>query len=456
MILIVDDDPSVVTSLTLLLKQAGFQSQGVSSPDAAVVALADGAFELVLLDMNFSRQTTGEEGLVLLKAIKEAYPNLPVILMTAWGSIALAVEGMKLGAADFVSKPWSNEHVVQVVKTALHLVDMHQDNDVNSLTREKLDDAFDFAGIVGQDPKMLEVLDLVGRVSATDASVLITGENGTGKEGVAEALHRNSQRVDAAFVKVNLGGISSTLFESEMFGHVKGAFTDAQQDRSGRFALADGGTIFLDEIGDLDLNGQVKLLRVLQDRTYEVLGSSQTRSVDVRVISATNRVLSEMVSEGTFREDLLYRLNLIVIHLPALRDRVGDISLLTRHFLMQIGQRYGQDHLDVTDGAMDWLKGQNWPGNVRQLLQVIERAVLMVKQSVLDVDIFERAMAMQAAGEEGDMLPPVGSMTLDEIERGMILRALAQYENNISKVADALGVSRAALYRRLNRYGIEP
>lgn len=452
MILIVDDDSSVITSLTLLLKQAGFAAQGVSSPDAALVALADRAFDLVLLDMNFSRQTTGEEGLVLLREVKLTYPNLPVILMTAWGSISLAVEGMKLGAADFMSKPWANDHVVQLVKTALHLVDVHQGE--GHPTREGLDEAFDFLGIVGEDPKMLEVLDLVSRVSETDASVLITGENGTGKEGIAEALHRNSHRKESAFVKVNLGGISSTLFESEMFGHVKGAFTDAQQDREGRFALANGGTIFLDEIGDLDLNGQVKLLRVLQDRTYEILGSSETKQVDVRVISATNRLLPKMVSEGTFREDLLYRLNLIVIHVPALRDRVGDIPILVRHFVMQMGQRYGQPNLAVDDEAMVWLRGQNWPGNVRQLQQVIERTVLMANRPILDVEIFERAATMQAEGGGRDMLPPVGSMTLDEIERGMIVRALAQYDNNISKVAHALGVSRAALYRRLNRYGI--
>ena len=285
--------------------------------------------------MNFSRVTTGEEGLALLAAIRRLRPRLPVILITAWGSIALAVEGMKAGAADFVTKPWSNAQLLQAVETALSLARQGDAGEGKGApaSREELDRRFDFRGLIGAEPRFLKLLELIGRVAPTDASVLITGESGTGKELVAEAIHRNSRRREGPFVKVNLGGISSTLFESEMFGHVKGAFTDARADRKGRFETADRGTIFLDEIGEVDPAAQVKLLRVLQDRSYEVLGSSATRTVDVRVVSATNRDLAEMVAQGQFREDLLYRLNLIAVRLPALRERRGDVPLLARHFL---------------------------------------------------------------------------------------------------------------------------
>src|SRR3954447_20788534 len=304
MILIVDDDPSVTASLALLLKQAGYASQSVSGPEAALAWLERDRCELVIQDMNFSRRTTGEEGLALLARIRSVAPQLPIVLITAWGSIGLAVEGMKLGATDFITKPWTNPQILQTVQTALGLAAsgrMAADNGLPS--REDLDSRFDFGALVGRDPRLLRILQLIGRVAPTDASVLMTGESGTGKELVAEAIHRNSRRSHGPFVKVNLGGISSSLFESEMFGHVRGAFTDARQDRKGRFELANGGTIFLDEIGDLDPSSQVKLLRVLQDRTFEVLGSSRTRSVDVRVVAATNRQLPELVARGGFRED---------------------------------------------------------------------------------------------------------------------------------------------------------
>ncbi len=380
MILIIDDDPSVTASLSLLFKQAGYRSVSAVSPAEARERIEEEAFDLVLLDMNFSRQTTGEEGLVLLEEIQSRRPQLPVILMTAWGSIGLAVEGMKAGASDFITKPWSNEPLLQSAQTALRLAAARSDSGEEAPTREGLDSKYDFGNIVGQDPALVQVLDLVGRVSATGASVLITGESGTGKEVIAEAIHRNSERKDGPFVKVNLGGISSTLFESEMFGHVKGAFTDARRDRKGRFELADGGTIFLDEIGDLDLNCQVKLLRVLQDRTYEVLGSSTTRTVDVRVISATNRNLPEMVEQSDFREDLFYRLNLIVVHLPPLCDRPEDIPLLANHFLTTVGKAYGREDLSIGGTAIRWLQGQSWPGNVRQLEQLIERTLLVANR----------------------------------------------------------------------------
>ena len=454
MILIVDDDPSVTASLSLLLKQAGHLSAAAAAPEEAMRVLDERAVDLVLQDMNFSRRTSGEEGLQLLERIKAQWPALPVILMTAWGSIPLAVEGMKRGASDFVTKPWTREQLLQSIATALGLARAGAAAP-EPPSRESLDTSWDFGPLVGEDPALLRVLEIVGRVAATDASVLVTGESGTGKELVAEAIHRNSSRRAGPFVKVNLGGIAATLFESEMFGHVRGAFTDARQDRKGRFELADGGTIFLDEIGELDAGSQVKLLRVLQDRTYEVLGSSVTRSVDVRVVSATNRDLADQVEKGAFREDLLYRLNLIVVRLPPLRERPGDVALLARHFLRRLGQTYGRDELQLAPHAAQWLQSLPWPGNVRQLAQALERTVLMTPRPTLEVEDFQAATALDARARERDPLPAVGAMTLDEIERGMVQKALRHHAGNLTRAAESLGLSRAALYRRLEKYGLQ-
>jgi DNA-binding NtrC family response regulator len=460
MILIVDDDPSVTTSLGLLLKRQGHPNRAARSQEEALAMLREQEFDLVLQDMNFSRGTTGEEGLELLAEIRRLRPRLPVILITAWGSIALAVEGMKAGAADFVTKPWNNAQLLQSVETALSLaggVGEGADGKSAPASREELDRRFDLRGLIGRDPRFLKILELIGRVAPTDASVLITGESGTGKELVAEAIHRNSRRKDGVFVKVNLGGISSTLFESEMFGHVKGAFTDARADRKGRFEMADGGTIFLDEIGEVDPAAQVKLLRVLQDRSYEVLGSSHTRTVDVRVVSATNRDLSEMVERGQFREDLLYRLNLIAVRLPPLRERRGDVPLLARHLLDVCARTYRRGPIVATERALDWLSGQSWPGNIRQLKQTIERAVLVLDGDRLDVgDLVALAGLDEAREARGTALPSPGSMTLDEMEKAMIVKCMRHYEGNVTRVAEALGLSRAALYRRFEKYGLDP
>jgi DNA-binding NtrC family response regulator len=457
MILIVDDDLSVTASLALLLKQAGYPSHAVASAGQAIEWLQHrGECDLVLQDMNFSRQTTGREGLDLLGRIKALRPRLPVILITAWGSIALAVEGMKAGASDFVTKPWNNQQLLQAVRTVLGLAATEPEPGDAAPTREDLDARYDFGDLVGRDPRMLKILQIVGRITATDASVLITGESGTGKELVAEAIHRNSLRKRGPFVKVNLGGISSTLFESEMFGHVRGAFTDARQDRKGRFELAHGGTIFLDEIGDLDPTSQVKMLRVLQDRSYEVLGSSQRRTVDVRVIAATNRNLSDLAQRGEFREDLLYRINLITIHLPPLRERPGDIPILASRFLQTLAQVYRRDMLAISPSALPWLQGLPWPGNVRQLGQWIERTVLVTQKDVLEADDFVATAQMETPEEPGATLPAVGSMTMDEIEKAMIVKSLRFHAGNISRVAESLGLSRPALYRRFEKYGIKP
>ncbi len=457
MILIVDDDEAVRVSLSLLLKQAGFRVQTAAEPEEALAKASVELPELVIADMNFSIETSGEEGLKFLRDFRQLYPQLPVILITAWGSVPLAVEGMKLGAADFMSKPWQNDYLLQSVKTVLTLAQQRQEEGSGEETtpsRLALNKKYDFDAIVGQSPALLEVLERVGRVSATDASILIMGESGTGKEMIAEAVHLNSQRYNKPFVKVNLGGISASLFESEMFGHTKGAFTDAKSDRIGRFALANGGTIFLDEIGDLDPNSQVKLLRVLQDRTYEVLGDSKTRTVDVRVICATNRNLEEMVAEGKFREDLFYRINLITVHLPSLRQRPGDIPLLVMHFINKLKEAYKRPELEVSPEALRWLGAQLFTGNIRELKNVVERVVLLAAHNRLEIADFE--MQLQPAKTSKKVLEhaELPLMQLDDMEKTMILRAIKLHNDNMTQVAKALGLSRGALYRRLEKYNI--
>ena len=448
-ILIVDDDASVTASLSLLLKQAGLRSVSAQSPEEALSILHEQRVSLVLQDMNFSRQTSGEEGLQLLTEIRRLVPGLPVILMTAWGSIQLAVRGIQAGGTDFVTKPWNNTHLLQLIETSLSLAEGFADEE----NREALDERFDFSDIIGAHPKLVRVLNRVARVCATDAPVLILGESGTGKELIADALHRNSRRRDAAFVKVNLGGIPGPLFEGEMFGHVRGAFTDAKSDRKGRFALADGGTIFLDEIGDLEKASQVKLLRVLQDRTYQPLGSSETFQTDIRVVSATHRDLPEMVGVETFREDLLYRLNLISIRLPALRERRSDISRIASHHLKRVSTLYQVGEIEVSEGAYRWLESLEWPGNVRQLRQTLERAVLMSgRRHLRQEDFVDPDLVEDIATEK-----PVGGwdhLTLDQVERLMIEKSLERHEKNISRAAADLGISRAALYRRLEKHGL--
>ena len=455
LILTVDDDEAVTASLDLLLRRAGYATLAAAAPRQAMDLIATRDVSLVLQDMNFSLATTGEEGLRLLAEIKKARPDLPVLLITAWGSIELAVQGMKAGAADFVTKPWTHEQILQSVRTALGLAANRPPPASARITRRDLDDRYDFREVIGEDPGLLQALDLLGRVARTDASILITGESGTGKEIVAEAVHRNSPRRDGPFVKVNLGGISGPLFDSEMFGHVRGAFTDARRDRRGRFSLAEGGTILLDEIGELEPACQVKMLRVLQDRTYEILGSSETRTLDVRVIASTNRDLPQAVAEGRFREDLLYRLNLISVRLPSLAERRDDIPLLARHFLSLAARTYGGEPAGIDPEALEHLKRREWPGNVRQLKHRIERALLLTGSGLLKVEHFQVPPETAGEGAVRDALPPVGSMTMDDIEKSMILKSLEHHRGNISRVAESLGMSRAALYRRLEKYGIE-
>ena len=452
-VLIVDDDASVTVSLGLLLKQNGYATRSALSPKEALAVLRREKVDLVLQDMNFSRQTSGHEGLDLLRELKSTFPALPVILITSWGSISLAVAGMQAGASDFVTKPWTHEQILQSVKTALGLVDVSQS--APSLSREELDKKYDFRNLIGRDTKLLQLLQVIGRVSQTDASVLITGESGTGKEVIADAIHLNSPRRGKPLVKVNLGSIPPTLFESELFGHIRGAFTDARTDRKGRFEEAHTGSIFLDEIGDLDFSCQVKMLRVLQERTFEVVGSNKSRQVDVRVVSATNQNLQEMIKKGDFREDLYYRLNLITIHLPPLRERRGDIPLLTEFFLRQASASYARPEMTISDKAMKWLQSRDFPGNIRELKHTIERAVIMAPLPVLTVEDFSHATGQPAFESPLDLLPAVGSMSMEEIEKAMILKTIAFYHGNLTKVDEALEISRYALYRRMEKHGIK-
>ena len=447
MILIIDDDSAVRSSLSVMLKRAGYEAQVVPGPREAIEVVRTVAPDLILMDMNFTLSTTGEEGLTLLKQVKVFRPDTPVILMTAWGSIQLAVQGMQAGAFDFIPKPWNNAALLQRIETALELSTAPKE------TTQEQNDAFNRNHIIGRSQGLTDVLNTIARIAKTNASVLITGESGTGKELIAEAIHINSQRAKHPFVKVNLGGISQSLFESEMFGHKKGAFTDASADRTGRFEMADKGTIFLDEIGDLDLSCQVKLLRVLQDQTFEVLGDSRPRKTDIRVVSATNADLRKMVNERTFREDLFYRVNLITVKLPALRERREDIPLLVRHFADRQAETNGLPRTEFSADAMQFLSRLPYPGNIRELKNLVERTILVSGKPTLDASDFDAQYIRHNDQKAAESTSFIG-MTLDEIERQTILQALERHKGNLSQVAMALGISRAALYRRLEKHNI--
>lgn len=438
MILIVDDDAIVRSSLRMLLRAAGFETTDFAEPGSAKAWLRGHKPRLVLLDMNFSRFTTGDEGLTMLRQIKVLYPDVPVILITAWGSIELAVEGMRAGAFDFITKPWDNRRLVDRVKTALKVAEP---------PAAPRADGFDRSMIIGDSPELDAVLDTVARIAPTNAPVLITGESGTGKELIAEALHRNSPRRNKPFVKVNLGGLSQTLFESEMFGYRRGAFTGAVADRIGRFEAADGGTIFLDEIGELDLICQVKLLRVLQDQTFEPLGTSTTRRVDVRVVCATNADLPAMVRRHEFREDLLYRINLVNVELPPLRRRPGDIPALARHFIEQAAKANRRPVPAISPDAIALLQSRPYAGNIRELKNTVERALLMSQDLVLTPDDFD---ADTSVLDDSQIEGTIGNM-----ERERIRRAIAAHNGNLTHAAAELGLSRGALYRRIEKYGLK-
>ena len=448
MILVVDDDKSIRLSLKLILERNEYEVALAEDPKEAIRIIRDiPAVELVLMDMNYNTYRTssndGEEGLTLLKQIKVFRPDVPCILMTAWGTIDLAVRGMRAGAFDFITKPWDNGVLLERIQTARTLKGR-----VSSSADKKGDGS---GTIIGSS--LAGILSTISRVAPTNAPVLITGESGTGKELIAEAIHRQSKRANGPFVKVNLGGISSTLFESEMFGHKKGSFTDAKTDRIGRFELAKGGTIFLDEIGELSLASQVKLLRVLQDQTYEVLGDSHTRRTDVRVVCATNADLQAMVKEHTFREDLFYRINLINLRLPPLRERREDIPLLVEHFLREACLANNVPVVTASYEAIAYLQTLPFPGNIRELKNLVERALLMHdpksdKLTAADFAAPSHPAAVPSASPEGP------AATLDNLERTAIAACIQKHSGNLSLVAKELGISRGALYRKIEKHGL--
>src|SRR6476661_1988997 len=444
-ILVADDQPDVLEALRLLLKGNGFDVDTTTSPSAALAALERRDYDAMLLDMNYTRDTTsGKEGLDVLTTLQTLEPHMPVVVMTAWGSIDNAVEAMRRGARDYIEKPWDNARLVSILATQVELGRalrraQRLETENRLLRRDHLPQ------MIAESPKMKPILQLMERVGPSDANVLITGEHGTGKELVAQWLHASSPRSARSFIAVNMGGLSEGLFESELFGHVKGSFTDAKTDRVGRFELADQGTLFLDEIGNVPLALQAKLLRVLQTGDVERVGSSKARHVDVRVISATNARLNDEMAAGRFREDLLFRINTIELHLPPLRERREDVPPLAMHFLRRHAARY-RKHLTAFDpGAMQVLLEHAWPGNIRELDHAIERAVLLAQgEQIRAVDL-----ALKGAGTAA---PRLEELTLEEVERLLIQKALSRYDGNVSRAAQALGLSRSALYRRIAAY----
>lgn len=445
MILICDDDKAVRSSLELVLKRAGHTVQHASDPKEAINIIRSETPQLVLMDMNYTSRTDGEEGLTLLRQAKIYKPDVPVILITAWGSIGLAVRGIQFGAFDFITKPWNNQVLLKTINTALEL------NKPEYLSQNKSSQMITSNKIIGKSPLLRNIFSTISHIAKTNAPVLITGESGTGKELIAEAIHENSNRNKNTFVKVNLGGISQSLFESEMFGHKKGAFTDAHYDRIGRFELADKGSIFLDELGELDAVCQVKLLRILQDQTFERLGDSKQKQVDVRIISATNKNLSEMVVQGSFREDLFYRVNLITIHLPALRDRREDIPLLVNHFIQKQKQLNHLRDIEVSSEALEYLKTLPFPGNIRELKNLVDRTVLVSHKVVLTATDFKNQYIELPTDKHNN----ITIQSIEDMEHQMITKAMRVYGGNLTKVAAALGLSRQALYRRLEKYDIK-
>lgn len=446
-ILTADDQQHILDALELLLKPQGYEVDTARSPVLVREELASNTYDAVLIDLNYTRDTTsGQEGLDLLSEIVALDSTLPVIVMTAWGNVKLAVEAMRRGARDFIQKPWENERLVSIIRTQ---VELHQalQNAERLAAENRLLRAEGRPEFIATAPSMVPVLDTITRIAPSDANVFVTGEHGTGKEVVAKTIHALSLRASRPFVAVNTGGLSEGVFESELFGHVKGAFTDARTDRIGRFELADGGTIFLDEIGNVPIRQQAKLLRVLESGEVERVGSSRGKQVNVRVISATNADLPAAAAKGEFREDLLFRLNTVEIHLPALRERKEDIPVLATHFLTQYASRYRRQVHGLDPAAMQAMVLYSWPGNVRELEHTMERAVLMCRGEHIQAS--DLGLALQRAASQN-----LEELSLESVESILIRKALQRFKGNVSQAADALGLSRGALYRRMEKYGL--
>jgi len=445
-ILIADDDTDIIEALRMLLKNEGYQTEAVKSPAAAIKAVEARDYSLALVDLNYARDTTsGKEGLDLLTRLQSIDPTLPVVIMTAWANVELAVEAMRRGARDFIAKPWENLRLLAIVRTQVELGGAMRAyrrlEQETQLLRGKQGPS-----LIAQSAAMRPVLELVARVGPSEANVLITGENGTGKGLVAQAIHGVSLRAGRPFIAVNMGGLPEGVFESELFGHVRGAFTDAKGDRAGRFELAEGGTLFLDEIGNIPSGQQAKILRALERGEFERVGSSRTIRADVRLISATNSDITAEVAAGRFRQDLLFRLNTIQIHLPPLRERREDIDLLAQHFLGRHVERYRKQITGFDEDAMRVMRGYAWPGNVRELNHAIERAVLMAQARVVRA----ADLALNAPASA----PHLDDMSLDEVEAFLIKKTLARCDGNARAAAESLGLSRSAFYRRLEKYGL--
>ena len=446
-VLAADDQEHILEALELLLRPQGYKVDKVRSPVLVREALAHSSYDAVLIDLNYTRDTTsGQEGLDLLSQIVSLDATIPVIVMTAWANVELAVEAMRRGARDFVQKPWENERLLSIVRTQIELHRALQ-RAARLEAENRLLRAEGRPDFIATSPAMQPVLETIARVGPSDANVLITGEHGTGKEIVAQTLHALSVRTSRTLVAVNTGAIPDGVFESELFGHVKGAFTDARTDRIGRFELADGGTIFLDEIGNIPLRQQAKLLRVLESGEIERVGSSRSRHVNVRVLSATNADLSAACASGQFREDLLFRLNTVEIHLPALRERREDIPALAAHFLARYAGRYRRPVKGFDPAALQSLMHYPWPGNVRELDHTIERAVLMCRTD--EIQPADLALSTPRVQTQG-----LDDLSLEAVEAMLVRKALQRYHGNVSQAAEALGLSRGALYRRMEKYGV--
>lgn len=448
-ILIADDQPDVLKALRLLLKSEDYESEAVASPNEVLRALEAKDFDVLLIDLNYARDTTsGQEGLDLLSRVHSLDSTLPVVVMTAWSSVELAVEAMRRGARDFVQKPWDNARLLSVLRTQVELGHALRKGQRLEAENTLLRRDGDQPTLIAESPAMRPVIALVERIAPSEANVLITGENGTGKEVIARTLHAGSPRSAKPLITINAGALSENVIESELFGHVKGAFTDARTDRVGRFELADGGTLLLDEIANAPMSLQTKLLRVLETGEFERVGSSKTRRVDVRVLSATNVDLGAEVEARRFRQDLLFRLNTVEIHLPPLRERPADIPLLAEYFLRLYLRRYRRPLSGFEPAAKEMLLNHSWPGNVRELSHVVERAVLMAQGEqvkVADLGLHE---------SRGVAPNRLEDMSLEEVERLLIQKTLARHEGNANRAAEALGLSRSALYRRIQKYGL--
>ena len=452
-ILMIDDDEDVLLAAKLLLKKHAHQVIIEKNPKKIPFLLNNDTYDVILLDMNFSKDiTSGKEGFYWLSQILEREPSAVVIMITAFGDVEMAVRALKEGATDFVLKPWQNEKLLATISTAIKLNKSYKEVDKLKKAKKQLEEDINqpFKDIIGRSTALRHVFNLIDKVARTDANVLILGENGTGKELVARAIHQRSLRKDSSFISVDMGAITETLFESELFGHKKGSFTDAKDDRAGRFEIANGGTLFLDEIGNLSMPLQSKLLTVLQNRQVTRLGTNTPQEIDIRLICATNMPLHEMIGDNTFRQDLLYRINTVEIKLPPLRERIEDIPLLVEHFVKVYSKKYRKEVRSLHEDAIYKLQKYNWPGNIRELQHALERAIIMSDNTELQPEDFFFLTQNKSASQDLN----TDNLNLDEVERSVIERAINIHSGNISKAAKELGLTRASLYRRLEKHGL--